>query len=57
MNEKTGYTCAPEESVRAALERMSEARVRRLPVMTVDGDLQGLLSIDDIILWEYGRVA
>jgi CBS domain-containing protein len=45
------YTCAPEESLRAALERMSEARVRRLPVTTVDGDLQGLLSIDDIILW------
>jgi CBS domain-containing protein len=45
------YTCSPDETLRAALKRMSEARVRRLPVVTPDGDLQGLLSIDDIILW------
>jgi hypothetical protein len=30
---------------------MTEARVRRSPVVTSDGDLQGILSIDDIILW------
>jgi hypothetical protein len=30
---------------------MRDARVRRLPVVTLDGELQGLLSIDDIILW------
>ena len=45
------YTCSPDESLHTALERMSEARVRRLPVVTADGDLQGLLSLDDIALW------
>ena len=29
------YTCSPDESLHTALERMSEARVRRLPVVTV----------------------
>jgi CBS domain-containing protein len=45
------YTCSPDESLHTALERMSEARVRRLPVVTSDGDLQGILSIDDVVLW------
>ena len=49
----TGYvfTCSPDESLHTALERMMDVRVRRLPVVTADGDLQGLLSIDDIVLW------
>jgi CBS domain-containing protein len=45
------HTCAPDERLSAVLERMAEAKVRRLPVVTPDGDLHGLLSIDDIILW------
>ena len=45
------YTCLPDESLHTALERMSEARVRRLPVVTADGELQGLLSFDDVALW------
>jgi CBS domain-containing protein len=44
------YTCSPDEDLPAALERMTEARVRGLPVVTADGDLQGVLSIDDIVL-------
>jgi len=45
------YTCSPDESLHTALERMSEARVRRLTVVTADGELQGLLSLDDVALW------
>jgi CBS domain-containing protein len=45
------YTCSPDDDLPGALERMTDARVRRLPVVTSDGDLQGILSIDDIILW------
>ena len=44
-------TCRPDDDLRLALERMAAAKVRRLPVVDGDGDLKGLLSIDDIILW------
>ena len=44
-------TCSPDENVSRALERMAEAKVRQLAVVASDGDLQGILSIDDIILW------
>ena len=44
------HTCRPDDDLHAALERMAAAKVRRLPVVE-DGDLKGLLSIDDIILW------
>jgi CBS domain-containing protein len=45
------HTCRPEDDVRVALERMVSARVRRLPVVAEDGDVKGLISIDDIVLW------
>lgn len=45
------HTCEPEDDVDVALARMAAARVRRLPVVDSDGDVKGLLSIDDIILW------
>jgi CBS domain-containing protein len=45
------YTCSPDDRVSAALERMADEKVRRLPVVTPDGTLKGMLSIDDITLW------
>ena len=45
------HTCAPDETVKAALQRMTDFRVRRLPVLAPDGDLRGMLSVDDIIMW------
>jgi CBS domain-containing protein len=45
------HTCSPNEDLSAVLERMAIAKVRRLPVVTADGDLKGIVSIDDIILW------
>jgi CBS domain-containing protein len=45
------HTCRPEDEIPVALERMASAKVRRLPVVDSAGDLKGLLSIDDIILW------
>lgn len=39
-----------DEDVSVALEAMKAARVRRLPVLGLDGTLAGVLSINDLIL-------
>ena len=45
------YTCTAEDTLSAAVERMADARVRRLPVVETKGQVQGMVSIDDIVLW------
>jgi IMP dehydrogenase len=45
------HTCSPDDNVRDALATMASAKVRRLPVVARDGDLKGVLSIDDLVLW------
>ena len=43
-------TCQPTEDVLAALGRMSDCRVRRLPVVDAANHLVGILSINDAVL-------
>ncbi len=43
-------TIRPDDDIRNALEVMRTERVRRLPVVDEQGQLQGMLSINDLIL-------
>lgn len=43
-------TCTSDMTVMEVLERMKDAEVRRLPVIDDDGNLQGIISLDDILI-------
>ena len=45
------HTCCPDDHLGVALDRMAAFHVRRLPVVDENGDVKGLISIDDIVLW------
>ena len=45
------HCCRPDDELSLALDRMASFHVRRLPVVDSDGDVKGLISIDDIVLW------
>jgi CBS-domain-containing membrane protein len=44
------FSCAPDDDIHAALKTMRHAQVRRLPVVNVEGLLQGMLCLNDIVL-------
>jgi CBS domain-containing protein len=43
------YVCHPNDDVRDALKIMKAEKVRRLPVISAIGTLEGIVSIDDIV--------
>lgn len=43
-------TCRPSDHVRAAVHLMRQANVRRLPVISEHGVLEGIVSIHDILM-------
>jgi len=44
------HSCRRDDDLALALDRMATFRVRRLPVID-DGDVKGVISIDDIVVW------
>ena len=44
------YSITAEDDVDQALQAMQEHRIRRLPVVNSEGELEGMLSINDIVL-------
>lgn len=43
-------SCHPDDDVRTALETMQENKIRRLPVVANDGTLEGIVSMNDIVV-------
>jgi CBS domain-containing protein len=46
----TVHLCYADEDIHTALETMAREKVRRLPVINRKGILQGVLSMDDIVI-------
>lgn len=46
----TVFSASPEDDVTHALEIMREHKIRRLPVLNEEGNLAGMLSMNDIVL-------
>ncbi|CAA9334544.1 MAG: CBS domain protein [uncultured Microvirga sp.] len=49
-------SAAPTETVDALLARMTDRRIRHLPVITRDGELCGLVSIGDLVKHKISEV-
>ena len=49
------YAALPDDDVEGALQTMKDHKVRRLPVINEEGELAGILSINDIVLRARGN--
>lgn len=44
------YAVEPEDNIEQALKVMQQHQIRRVPVITPDGELKGILSMNDVVL-------
>ena len=44
------YSAKPEDDIEEALAAMREHKIRRLPVVNPEGELEGILSMNDVVL-------
>ncbi len=49
MNRKPVF-CLPGDELRTALHKMGEAQVRRIPVTDTQGNLRGMITLNDLLL-------
>jgi CBS domain-containing protein len=47
---KTVYVAEADEDIEHALQTMREHKIRRLPVLNLEGELEGIVSMNDIVL-------
>jgi CBS domain-containing protein len=47
---KQVYAVKPEDDVDQALQKMQDHKIRRVPVVNPEGELEGILSLNDIVL-------
>jgi CBS domain-containing protein len=46
----TMYACDPDDDIHTALKTLRREKVRRLPVIDSRGELQGIVSLNDVVL-------
>jgi len=51
----TVYEAEAEEDVAQALQTMRDHKIRRLPVLNLEGELEGIVSMNDIVLHAKAR--
>ena len=51
------FACKSNDDIHAALATMANAKVRRLPVISASGRLEGMLSMDDVVFHSETRIA
>ena len=51
------FTCKPGDDIRDALNAIAQKKVRRLPVVNDAGQLEGILSMDDVVLHSEAGIA
>jgi len=49
------YLCKVDDEIHTALETMARHKVRRLPVVGAEGQIEGVLSLDDLVLHAHVR--
>ena len=47
----TLYACAPDDDMHTALKTLRRAKVHRLPVIDSYGELHGIVSMNDVVLY------
>jgi len=51
------FACNPEDDIHTALATIAKSKVRRLPVINTAGKLEGILSMDDVVLHSESKVS
>ena len=46
----SAFVCSPDDEIHSALKTMAKEKIRRLPVVNSDGELVGILSMNDVVL-------
>jgi len=46
----TAFVCKPDDEIHVALQTMARHKIRRLPVVNKEGRLEGILSMDDVVV-------
>lgn len=49
------FACGPEDDIREALKTMRREHIRRLPVLGEGGTLEGIVSMNDVVLKAEGQ--